>query len=308
MSPYRATYEVAPATGPLTGEVTLPGSKSLTNRALCLASLADGVSRLDNPLLSDDTLYMVAGLKNLGFQIRKRELETFITVQGGGGILPWNEGRIWAGSAGTVLRFILGILPLGQGRFIIDGDAHLRKRPIRQLVEALRTLGATIDFLGAGGKELPLEVRGEGGLVGGKVSLAGGTSSQFLSALLMAGPCMAKGVEVSVEGELASKPYADMTLQAMDRFGISVQREGYSRFQVLPGTYAAGRIPIEGDASAATYFLACAAVCGGRVRVKGVGKDSLQGDTEFASVLGAMGAEIQMGPDWIEVKGPVKTG
>jgi 3-phosphoshikimate 1-carboxyvinyltransferase len=308
MEPTRARYEVAPAAGSVDGEVQLPGSKSLTNRALLLAALAEGDSRIERPLLADDTLYMVAGLKNLGFQVRKKEAQDFISIEGAGGRIPWNEGRIWAGSAGTVLRFVLALLPLGRGRFVLDGDAHLRKRPILPLVKALRSLGADIRLLGEGGREPPIEVIGAGEMEGGEVRLPGEISSQFLSALLMTGPLMRRGVDIRIEGDLASRPYAALTLQAMEAFGVKAEQEGSSRFRVPPGAYQARDYVVEGDASAASYFLAVPAVCGGRVRVDGVGTDSRQGDMGFARVLQTMGARVDTGPDWIEVRGPVETG
>ncbi len=308
MAPDPATYEVTPAEGPLDGDVPLPGSKSLTNRALCLGALAEGASRLDKPLLADDTLYMVAGLKNLGFKVRKPATSNFIQVQGRGGRIPWDEGRVWAGAAGTVLRFLLAVLPLGEGVYTIDGDARLRKRPIADLVEALRGLGADIELLGAGGRALPARVKGGGGLAGGAISIPGGVSSQFLSALLMAGPVMQEGLDVRVEGTLTSRPYADLTLRAMSAFGVDVERQGYERFRVPRATYRGMKYTIEGDASASTYFLAAGAVCGGRVKVTGVGSASVQADTGFARVLETMGAEVQSGPDWIEVRGRAQGG
>lgn len=307
-TPRRGVRAVFPAGGPVDGEVRLPGSKSLTNRALVLASLAEGETRIERPLISDDTLFMVAGLKNLGFQVRKKEQHDFITVQGAGGAVPWNEGRVWAGSAGTVLRFLLALLPLGRGRFLLDGDEHLRRRPILDLVEALRALGAEITPLGGDGDRLPLEIEGRGGLEGGEVELDGVTSSQFLSALLLSGRRYRRGVAVTVRGDLVSKPYADLTVQALEAFGVPVERDGYARFAVRPGPMACPRFAVEGDASAATYFLGAAAVCGGRVRVHGVGEGSLQGDAAFASVLRAMGCEETSGRDWIEVRGPVVRG
>jgi 3-phosphoshikimate 1-carboxyvinyltransferase len=308
MTPPRARYDVAPAEGPVEGEVLLPGSKSLTNRALCLAALAEGESRLESPLLSDDTLFMVAGLKNIGIQVRKREMQDFITVLGKGGRIPWGEGRVWAGSAGTVMRFMTALLTLGNGTYRLDGDDHLRRRPLSTLVEALRSVGASIRCLGHEGTRPPLEITGNGTLRGGRVLLPGETSSQFLTALLLAGPRMEEGIDVVLEGELTSKPYADLTVDVMGRFGVIVEREGYERFRVGPGTYRGTTYRVEGDASAATYFLAVPAVLGGRVRVRGVGRESSQGDAAFPSVLERMGAEVTSGPDWIEVAGPVKTG
>ncbi|MHC4778130.1 MAG: 3-phosphoshikimate 1-carboxyvinyltransferase, partial [Planctomycetota bacterium] len=280
----------------------------VTQRALCLAALAEGESQLENPLLSDDTLFMVAGLKNIGFQVRKRELQESITLRGEKGSIPWDEGRVWAGAAGTVLRFLLAMLPLGKGVFTIDGEPRLRKRPIMELVEALNDLGADIVSMGSGGDFLPLEVKGKGGMKGGSITLSGKTSSQFLSALLMVGPKMDKGLEVHIEDRLASLPYVDLTLEAMQRFGVSVENEAYLRFRVKRGEYRGCRFPVEGDASAATYFLASGAVSSGRVRVKGVGRDSRQGDAGFLELLDRMGAETGVGPDWLEAAGPLTAG
>jgi 3-phosphoshikimate 1-carboxyvinyltransferase len=296
-------YEVAPAGGPVTGEVRVPGSKSITNRALLLAALAGGESRLTGLLLSDDTLYMVAGLKNLGFQVRKKEAEDTVTVAGSAGKIPWNEGRVWTGNAGTAMRFLTAVLPFGRGTFVVDGESRLRKRPHAVLVDALRRLGAEVRFLGAGGREPPVEIRGRGEIRGGALEIDGEVSSQYLSALLLAGPLMNEGLDVSIRGDLASKPYVDVTLQVMRAFGVAVEREGYARFRVAHGAYTGGEIEIEGDASAATYFLAVPAVCGGRVRVRGVGPDSAQGDARFPGVLARMGAKVSSGPGWLETEG-----
>ncbi|MHC4598014.1 MAG: 3-phosphoshikimate 1-carboxyvinyltransferase [Planctomycetota bacterium] len=301
-------YEVPFIGRPVEGEVALPGSKSITQRALCLAALAEGESRIEGPLLSDDTLFMVAGLKNLGFQVRKKEVQDFVTLTGAAGSIPWDQGRIWAGGAGTVLRFILPVLPLGKGTYLIDGDDRLRRRPVGALVEALRKLGADIEHRGAPGDNLPLEVRGRGGLQGGPLALSGAVSSQFLSALLMIGPLLEGGLEIRLEDDLTSKPYVDLTLQAMDRFGVQVEREGYSLFRVPQGAYRGCTFPVEGDASAATYFLAAGAVSGGAVRVNGVGAVSRQGDSAFLSLLEAMGARTAKGETWMEAKGPVSKG
>jgi 3-phosphoshikimate 1-carboxyvinyltransferase len=309
VTPPRSVYEIAPAGGPVRGEVVLPGSKSVTNRALLVAALAHGDSRLSGPLLSDDTLYMVAGLKNLGFQVRKKEVEDAITVAGSAGRIPWPEGRVWTGNAGTAMRFLTAALCLGSGTYVIDGDARMRKRPHTILVDALRRLGADVRFLGEGGGEPPVEIRGKGGLDGGALDLEGEVSSQYLSSLLLAAPLMKKGLDVSVRGELTSKPYVDVTLRVMEDFGVRAEREEYRRFRVAPGSYRGRDYAIEGDASAATYFLAIPAICGGKVRTKGVGPGSAQGDVKFLGVLERMGAVATSGPGWMQVeKGELRGG
>ncbi len=283
------------------GEVTLPGSKSMSNRVLLLSALAQGATEVYNLLESDDTRYMVEALRALGVSLRLSEDWTRCVVEGAGGPLPAREAKLFLGLAGTAIRPLCAALCLGEGVFTLTGEPRMTERPIGDLVDALRQLGASIEYLKNEGFP-PIRIRAAG-LRGGRVSVRGNTSSQFLTAVLLASPLVREELVIEVEGELVSKPYIDLTLDVMRRFGVTVENRDYEVFRVAGGQRyeSPGSVLVEGDASSATYFLSAAAIRGGVVRVSGVGRDSVQGDIEHARVLERMGAKVRWGRDWIEV-------
>lgn len=285
------------------GQVRLPGSKSISNRVLLMAALAVGETQLTGLLDADDTRVMIAALRALGVAVALDGDEARIT--GCGGRFPQRAATLFLGNAGTAFRPLTAALAFAGGEYTLDGVARMRERPIGDLVEALNALGAQIDYLGEPNFP-PLAVRAGGRLARDVVEIRADVSSQFLSGLLMAAPLVApeQGLTVRVAGELISQPYVAMTVALMARFGVSVAVRG-REFVVPRGNYVApGRLAVEGDASGASYFLALGAVAGGPVRVLGVGADSVQGDIRFADYLARMGAQVTMGPDWIEAAAP----
>ncbi|MCG2784688.1 MAG: 3-phosphoshikimate 1-carboxyvinyltransferase [Anaerolineae bacterium] len=295
-------------THPLHASVRVPGSKSLTNRALLIAALADGTTRLENALFSDDSRYFAAALQTLGFGIRLDEASQTMTVSGLGGRIPASHAELFIGNAGTAARFLSAFLTLGSGQYTLDGEPRMRERPIGDLVETLEALGAVIQPLNqpiTNRKSIcpPITIHASG-LPGGQASIAGDISSQFLSALLMVAPYAKNPVELTLSTELNSKPYIEMTLAVMQEFGLSVERRGYEQFTVRAGRYQPreGYI-VESDASAASYFFAAPLICGGRVCVENIRRQSKQGDIAFLDVLRQMGAEIRLGSDSVTVTG-----
>lgn len=295
------TLAVRPFDAPPDASVVLPGSKSLTNRALVCAALARGESQLHGALFADDTEAMLDGLAALGVRCVADRERSVVTVTGGRGRPPAQGALVDARLSGTTSRFLLPVAALASGTIVVDGAPPLRARPMADLIDALGALGARLGALGEPG-HLPVQVDASG-LAGGSVTVRGDVSSQFLSALLLSGPAMDRGLEVVVDGPLVSQPYVDMTVAVMQRFGAEVVREG-AVLRVAPSDYRADPDHhIEPDASAASYFFAAAAVLGGRVRVEGLGSSSLQGDLAFVDVLEQMGAEVRRGPDATEVRG-----
>jgi len=288
--------------GPFDAEVRVPGSKSLTNRALAVAALADGRSELRGALVAEDRTVMVDGLRALGVRVDGGDDDTTLIVHGTGGRVPAHEAQLDLRLSGTAIRFLAAIAALGEGRYRLDGTARMRERPIGDLLVALRALGADArDEFGSGCPPVVIEAHG---LDGGTVAVAGGRSSQYLSALLMVAPAARGPVRIEVEGELLSKPFADMTVAVMDAFGVSVRRDGYRSFDVTPGRYRPHVHGIEADAMAAGYFWAAAAVTGGRVRTPGVGRAGVQGDRRLADVLAEMGCTVRWEDEAVEVEGP----
>jgi 3-phosphoshikimate 1-carboxyvinyltransferase len=288
---------------PVRARVRLPGSKSLTNRALAIAALADGATTLTHALFSDDTQYFCESLTQLGFHVTSDPDSASISVTGFGGRIPARQADLYAGNAGTVARFLTAFVTLGDGDFRLDGNARMRQRPIADLISTLNQLGANVRSLDGVGC-LPVLIAASG-LPGGTAHVAGDTSSQFLSAVLLAAPYARSPVDLLVERGLNSKPYVDMTLSVMADFGIKVEREGYERFRVRPDLYRAQtNYVVESDASAASYFFAAPAILGGSVRVEELTRRSRQGDMAFLDVLAAMGCHIVEGDGWIEVAGP----
>jgi len=281
------------------GTVNLPGSKSVSNRALLLAALAKGTTRLTNLLDSDDVKHMLNALKALGVSYTLSDDRTVCEVVGNAGPLHAEQPlELFLGNAGTAMRPLAAALCLGEQSIVLTGEPRMKERPIGHLVDALRQGGAKIDYLEQ--TDYP-PVRLNGGFVGGEVSVDGSVSSQFLTALLMTAPLAQQDTIITIKGDLVSKPYIDITLHLMRCFGVDVDNQDYQRFVVKgqqqyqsPGDYL-----VEGDASSASYFLAAAAIKGGTVRVTGIGRNSVQGDIRFADVLEKMGAVIDWGDDYI---------
>jgi 3-phosphoshikimate 1-carboxyvinyltransferase len=311
---------ILPIPHPLHAAVRVPGSKSLTNRALLLAALAAGRTQITNALFSDDSKYFANALKTLGFDVQLDETNCSMTVTGLGGEIPAKKAELFIGNAGTAARFLSAFLTLGHGEYVVDGDARMRERPIGDLVDALRQLGADANPLfprernGVRVKSLPLKIFANG-LPGGKTKIAGDISSQFLSALLMVAPYAQTSVEIELTTELNSKPYVDMTLSIMKDFGVQVQRNGYRSFAIPLATYQLppyrspisslqSLFPIESDASAASYFFAAPAICGGTVKVENISRNSVQGDIAFLEILQQMGCVITETEDAIIVHRP----
>ena len=285
------------------GVVRLPGSKSISNRVLLLAALAGGDTLLEGLLDADDTRVMRTALAALG--VITANDDSRVSVSGCGGAFPVREAELFLGNAGTAFRSLTAALAFSGGRYRLDGVPRMRERPIGDLVDALNALGARIEYLDRQGFP-PLQIQPITALTSDRASVRGDVSSQYLTGLLMAAPLCAppQGLTITVDGPLISRPYIDMTLALMRRFGVEVARHG-DEFIVPRGEYAApGRLQVEGDASAASYFLALGALAGGPVRVLGVGRDSAQGDVRLADALASIGARITLGDGFIEAAAP----
>ena len=289
------------------GHVLLPGSKSLSNRALLMAALAEGETNVLNLLDSEDISYMIQALETLGFELEQNKDERALRIVGCGGQFP-KDGplELFLGNAGTAMRpLTAAVAASGRGKYVLDGVPRMRERPIQDLVDGLCQLGVDAKCtLGTGCP--PVEINAQG-LPGGKVELSGAVSSQYLTALLMAAPLAKGDIEIVIKDKLVSIPYIDMTLKLMERFGIqSEHSEDWRYFKVPSGQMykSPGEIYVEGDASSASYFLAGATITGGKVTVEGCGTESLQGDVNFAEVMGMMGAKVEWGPRSVTVTGP----
>ena len=302
----------------VSGTVVLPGSKSISNRTLLLAALAEGATEVKALLASDDTGHMLEALRKLGVKWQQHGDSRDYRVEGAGGAFPIKLADLFLGNAGTAFRPLTAALALSQGTYQLSGVARMHERPIGDLVDALRQLGADISYLGNEGFPplaikpahplpcpLPPAGEGDGVPLRGPVRVRGNVSSQFLTALLMAAPLAGQDVNIEVVGELISKPYIEITLNLMRRFGVAVERQDWQVFTIRAGQKyrSPGEIHVEGDASSASYFLAAGAIGKGPVRVEGVGKSSIQGDVRFAEALASMGANITMGDNWIESSG-----
>ncbi|HNQ96365.1 MAG TPA: 3-phosphoshikimate 1-carboxyvinyltransferase [Anaerolineales bacterium] len=317
---------ITPIPHPLNATVRVPGSKSLTNRALLISALANGTTKLTNALFSDDSKYFANALQSLGFDVQLDEADSEMTVTGLGGRIPATGAELFIGNAGTAARFLSAFLTLGNGEYILDGDARMRERPIGDLANALEQLGCDIQPLQKveSRKQIcpPVKISASG-LKGGKTKIAGDISSQFLSALLMVAPYAKSPIEIELTTELNSKPYVDMTIAMMKDFGVEMNRNGYQSFTVPLSTYQSPipslkspvsslqfsnspilqspistyqlpitTYPIESDASAASYFFAAPAISGGMVKVENISRNSVQGDIKFLDVLTRMGCVI----------------
>jgi 3-phosphoshikimate 1-carboxyvinyltransferase len=286
------------------GTITLPGSKSISNRILLLSALAKGTAEIRDVLLSDDTERMLDGLRTLGVEVEQLESHVF-RVQGCSGNFPVKRAELFLGNAGTAFRPLTAALALSRGDYKLSGVPRMHERPIGDLVDALCALGANIEYLNNEGFP-PLEIHPATLTGAGRISLRGDVSSQYLTALLMALPLLNSVVTVEIVGELISKPYIEITLAMMARFGVQVIRDGWRSFTVAAGSRykSPGVIYVEGDASSASYFLAAGAIGGGPLRIEGVGSDSIQGDVRFADALALMGAQITQGANWMEASAP----
>ena len=292
--------EIIPIAHPLNATVHVPGSKSLTNRALLIAALANGKTRLTNALFSDDSCYFAKALQSLGFDVELDEQNCEMTLTGLCGKIPATKAELFIGNAGTAARFLTAFLTLGRGEFIIDGEPRMRERPIRDLVDALMQLGAKLEAT----NDCPPVKISASGLPGGKTTIAGDISSQFLSALLMVAPYAQTPIEITLSTELNSKPYVDMTIAIMKDFGVEIEHHGYKSFSIRSASYLPlTNFQIESDASAASYFFAAPAICGGTVRVENISRQAKQGDIAFLDILQQVGCEIREGENFIEVTG-----
>jgi len=289
---------IQPARADLDAVVRVPGSKSVTNRALLLAALADGSSALDGALSADDTQAFAAGLRSLGLEVEGDG--AVWRMRGGGGHVPAKRAQVYCADAATAARFLLAACAAGRGTYGFDASPQLQRRPLGTLLTALRAQGARTEPWDAAG--LPVTLLADG-LEGGRLLLPGDTSSQFISALLMAAPLGRRPLDLRVS-ELVSKPYVDMTVTMMEQFGVTTKREGHERFVVGPASYRGCDYAVEPDASTASYFFAAAAVTGGRVKVLGLRRTgSLQGDVRFLDVLEAMGCIVTEEADGVSVTG-----
>ncbi|MFM8414318.1 MAG: 3-phosphoshikimate 1-carboxyvinyltransferase [Planctomycetota bacterium] len=301
-----AAITIPTVSAPVTGTARPPGSKSITNRALVCAALARGQSLLTGVLDSEDTRVMAAGLAALGAGVEADWAAGRVQVAGTGGAIPTRDAVIDCAASGTTMRFLSAVCALGHGTYRLDGTARMRQRPIGDLLHALRGLGieATAESPG----ECPPVVIRSRGLRGGRARVRGGTSSQFASGLALAAPCAADGLAIEFEGRLVSLPYLEMTRRVMEAFGARCLVEGDRVWRIPADGYAGRAYEIEPDASAASYFAAAAAITGGRVRIEGLGRDSLQGDVAFCDALERMGCEVGWEPGAVTVSGRAARG
>ena len=295
-----SSLKIKPIPHPLNATVRVPGSKSLTNRALLIAALANGTTRLTNALFSDDSKFFAKALQTLGFDLQLDETNHEMTVTGLGGRIPAQKAELFIGNAGTAARFLSAFLTLGNGEYVLDGEPRMRERPIGDLIDALNQLGVEMESTN---NCPPVEIFAKG-LHGGKAKIAGNISSQFLSALLMVAPYAQSPVEIELTTELNSIPYVDMTISIMENFGVEIERDDYRSFTIHPSFFfPLSSFSIESDASAASYFFATPAICGGTVKVENISRTSVQGDIAFLDVLQQMGCVVEEVDSSIQVTG-----
>lgn len=294
--------EIQPVKSAIDAAVAIPGSKSFTNRALLVAALAEGRSRLTGALFSDDTHYMCTALRQLGVEIEADEERSTFRVAGNGGKIPVNHAELYIGNSGTTSRSLVSYVALGKGTFVIDGDEPMRRsRPIANLIDALRKLGVDARSQFDNG-HLPTIVHANG-FEGGKTRLNTNKSSQFLTSLMLVAPYSKKGIAVEITDKIKT-PYIDITLSVMKAFGVTVPHDNYRFFHIEGGQqYQPRQYTIEPDASSASYFFAAAALTGGSVRVDNLSADSVQGDVHFVDVLQKMGCQVNWKDDGCEVIG-----
>jgi 3-phosphoshikimate 1-carboxyvinyltransferase len=296
-----ASREIQPVSRPVTGAIRPPGSKSLTNRALVVAALANGTSVLNGVLDSRDTQVMIDSLKKLGLAVEHSPQDCTVRIVGCGGRPPTKNAELWLENSGTSIRFLTALCALGHGRFRLDGNTRMRERPIGDLVTSLRQFGIPVDC--ELGNDCPPVVVNAAGLRGGTTTINANVSSQFLSAVLMAAPCADGPVEIRLAGELVSEPYIQMTLGVMSQFGVVVDQSGRGAFRMTPQTYRSTVYDVEPDASAASYFFAIAAITGGKVTVEGLHAHALQGDIHFVDALEQMGCHVSREANSVTVQG-----
>jgi 3-phosphoshikimate 1-carboxyvinyltransferase len=300
--PASAQLEITPFAQPASGSIRPPGSKSITNRALVCAALASGDSELTGALVSDDTRVMIDALNALGIRVQGEADGTRVIVSGCGGVFPAEAAELFVGNSGTTMRFLTAMLAIGKGQFTLDGVPRMRERPIRDLLDTLTQLGCHATSTAGNGCP-PVVLQAEG-LPGGRATIRGDVSSQFLSGLLMAAPYARSPIHLTIAGELVSQPYVRMTLAVMNAFGIEVSGNDVARFQIeAPRVYTARSYTIEPDASAASYFWGAAAITGGTVTVEGLNRHSLQGDVAFCDCLQQMGCKVLSDGDATTVVG-----
>ena len=287
-------------------EIEIPGSKSITNRALIIGALSDGETILKNVLFSDDTVYMYKALQSLGIEIDADESACEIKIKGRSGEIDVPSEPIFIGNAGTAMRFLTSLVTLGEGDFVLTGDERMQERPIGDLVEGLQNLGADIAYLNNEGFP-PIQLYSSG-LTGTMTEMKGDVSSQYFSSMLLSAPYAFNDTEIDVIGDLVSKPYIDITINMMKQFGVEVVNEDYQRFVVPCGkVYNHQEYIVEGDASNASYFFGAAAITGGKVKVKNIDMNSSQGDIQFVKILEEMGCSVTSGENYVEVQGaPLK--
>lgn len=295
------SIEIQPVSSPIHGAIRPPGSKSITNRALIVAALAQGTSRLEGVLDSQDTRVMLDSLARLGLSVAHDASRAAVDVTGCAGLPPAPAAELWLENSGTSIRFLTALCTLGHGRYRLDGNQRMRERPLGDLVDALAQLGAAVrcEF---DNHCPPVIVWGQG-LSGGTARVAGNISSQYLSALLMAAPAASRPVRLEVAGGLVSEPYVEMTIRVMNSFGVTVARPAAGVFEIASQSYRGASYSIEPDASAASYFFAAAAITQGRVTVCGLTRQALQGDVHFVDVLAQMGCEVEETADSLTVTG-----
>jgi 3-phosphoshikimate 1-carboxyvinyltransferase len=298
---FPAELEVMPLERPPDATIRVPGSKSVTNRALIIAALADGNSRIVNPLFSDDSFWLMDALVRLGIDVHADGERGEVYVSGQSGEIYASGVDLFVGNAGTVARFLPPFLALGRGPFTVDGVPRMRERPVADLVDGMRQLGAEVEYAGEDGR-FPLMIKG-GGIPGGKARVSASKSSQFISGLLMAAPYAQAPVTLHPVGR-KEWPYVGITVALMRAFGVEVDEAANGRFTVAPALYSSREYEVEPDASGASYFMAAAAVTGGRVRIPALGASSPQGDLRFAGVLRDMGCRVEIASDFVEVQGP----
>ena len=296
-----STREILPVSKPVIGSIRPPGSKSLTNRALIVAALADGASRLEGVLDSRDTQVMIDSLQKLGLKVEHFPNDFGLNIEGCAGRPPATQADLWLENSGTSIRFLTALCALGHGRFRLDGNTRMRERPIGDLVDSLRQFGISVTC--ELNNHCPPVIVTADGLRGGPTTINANVSSQFLSAVLMAAPCAESTVAIRLAGEMVSEPYIDMTLGVMSIFGVNVDRSQPGTFRVVPQKYHSANYSIEPDASAASYFWGLAAVTGGRVTVEGLGKNALQGDVQFVQALEQMGCKVTWNSNSVTVEG-----
>lgn len=293
--------EIRPVSRPVDAEVQIPGSKSITNRALLMAALADGTSTLDNALFSEDSHWCADCLQRLGIEIEADERHATFAVHGQGGHFPATQAYLFVGNSGTTARFVTAAATLGHGEYRFDGVPRMRQRPVGSLLQALRGLGARFS---SEGDCLPLTVHADG-LRGGETEIDATKTSQLLSALLQIAAYAASDVTINVTGTVVSRPYIDISLRMMAQWEIDVDKMDYRKYLIRAGQrYQAQPYIVEPDASNASYFFAAAALTGGRVRIPHLAPDSLQGDAHFVDVLEQMGCAVTRAPEYLEVRGP----